>query len=244
MGTKKIADIFQRSLVAHLPPTAFSLLQDASVFIGGLGGGSNIAELLARKGVGHLTIADLDVFEPHNVRQRGSLSSTWGRSKVDVHDRAAAGHQSEHDGRPVRKGVTLENVSGLVRRSDVRRGHAGLPRVEGEGRALPGGPRAREIVVTTPSVVNGAVLYVFTPEGPSVEAVLRIRALDSARRLALRFPSPADHALSGRKRRKRFTRPRRAASGPFRWTPSASTRRRSWRRSPSRTSSWAGAIGS
>src|SRR5688572_6332120 len=169
MGTKKIADIFQRSLAAHLPPSSFSLLQNASVFIGGLGGGSNIAELLARKGVGHQTIADLDVFEPHNVRQRGSLSSTWGRSKVDVMTERLLDINPNMTVTPVREGVTLENVSELVRRAtvvvDMLDFHALKEKV-----ALYQAARAHgKVVVTTPSVVNGAVLYVFTPEGPTFE---------------------------------------------------------------------------
>ena len=79
-----LGDIFQRSLTAHLPPSAFEALQRSSVLIAGLGGGSNIAELLVRKGIGRLRIADLDFYEPHNVRQRGSAASTWGRPKTLV----------------------------------------------------------------------------------------------------------------------------------------------------------------
>ena len=187
MGTKKIADIFQRSLAAHLPPTAFSLLQDASVFIGGLGGGSNIAELLARKGVGHLTIADLDVFEPHNVRQRGSLSSTWGRAKVDVMTERLLDINPNMTVAPVREGVTLENVSGLVLRSDVVVDMLDFHALK-EKVALHRAARAQgKLVVTTPSVVNGAVLYVFSPEGPSFEEFFGYEPSVPPGELALRF---------------------------------------------------------
>jgi molybdopterin/thiamine biosynthesis adenylyltransferase len=187
MGTKKIADIFQRSLVAHLPPSSFSLLQNASVFIGGLGGGSNIAELLARKGVGRLTIADLDVFEPHNVRQRGSLSSTWGRAKVDVMTERLLDINPNMMVTPVREGVTLDNVAGLVRRStvvvDMLDFHALKEKV-----ALYQAARAQgKVVVTTPSVVNGAVLYVFTPEGPTFEEFFGYEPSVPPGELALRF---------------------------------------------------------
>src|SRR5262245_37917898 len=196
MGTKRIAragpstgpkEIFQRSLVAHLPPTSFTLLQNASVFIGGLGGGSNIAELLVRKGVGRLTIADLDVFQPHNVRQRGSLSSTWGRAKVDVMTERLLDINPNVSVTPVREGVTLENVAGLVRRStvvvDMLDFHALKEKVALHRAARDLG----KTVVTTPSVVNGAVLYVFTPEGPTFEQFFGYEPSVPLGELALRF---------------------------------------------------------
>ncbi len=187
MLTKPISDIFQRSLVAHLPPKTFSLLENASVFIGGLGGGSNIAELLVRKGVGRLTIADLDVFQPHNVRQRGSLSSTWGRSKVDVMTERLLDINPNVSVTPVREGVTVENVADLVRRStvvvDMLDFHALKEKVALHRAARDLG----KTVVTTPSVVNGAVLYVFAPEGPTFEQFFGYEPAVPPGELALRF---------------------------------------------------------
>ena len=180
-------EIFQRSLAAHLPPSSFSLLQGASIFIGGLGGGSNIAELLARKGVGRLTIADLDVFEPHNVRQRGSLASTWGRAKVDVMTERLRDINPSLDVTPVGEGVTLWNVSELVRRSDVVVDMLDFHALK-EKVALHQAARTfGKTVVTTPSVVNGAVLYVFTPDGPTFEEFFGYDATVPLRDLALRF---------------------------------------------------------
>ena len=190
MTTRTIAppqEIFQRSLTAHLPPPAFSQLERGSVFIAGLGGGSNIAELLARKGVGRLTIADLDVFEPHNVRQRGSLASTWGRHKVDVMAARLVDINPNMAITPVREGVTLENVSRLVRESDVAVDMLDFHALK-EKVALHRAARAQgKTVVTTPSVVNGAVLYVFTPEGPSFEEFFGYDAALPLGEIALRF---------------------------------------------------------
>src|SRR5579883_1831529 len=79
-----VEEIFQRSLTAHLPPPHFERLRSCRVLIAGMGGGSNIAELLVRKGVGRLVLADLDRYECHNVRQRGCTTRTLGRPKVEV----------------------------------------------------------------------------------------------------------------------------------------------------------------
>src|SRR5438045_3388897 len=113
-----VGDIYQRSLTAHLPPKAFDALQRCTVLIAGLGGGSNIAELLVRKGIGRLLIADLDCYEPHNVRQRGSAASTWGRRKSDVMRERLLDINPHAAIDAVPEGITVENVDALVARSD------------------------------------------------------------------------------------------------------------------------------
>ena len=175
----------------------------ASVLIGGLGGGSNIAELLARKGVGKLIVADPDVFEPHNIRQRGSLSSTWGRGKVEVMSERLLDINPNMEVTPVREGVTMDNVSGLVRRADVVVDMLDFHALK-EKVALYQAARAHhKTVVTTPSVVNGAVLYVFPPEGPTFEEFfgydgrlpLSELALRFLRRLITHYPPEAPEAV-------------------------------------------------
>ena len=61
-------------------------LARSRVLVLGLGGvGGAAAEMLARLGVGRLTLADGDVFSPSNLnRQLGALSSTLGRNKAEV----------------------------------------------------------------------------------------------------------------------------------------------------------------
>lgn len=61
-------------------------LKDSKVIIYGLGGvGSFACEAIARAGVGHLVLVDIDVYEISNInRQLGALHSTIGRRKVDV----------------------------------------------------------------------------------------------------------------------------------------------------------------
>lgn len=191
--------IFQRSLAAHLPEPQFSKLADASVLVAGLGGGSNIAELLVRKGVGNLAVADLDVYEAHNVRQRGSLASTWGRPKVDVMCGRLAEINPFVKVTPIREGVTEANADELVGKTDFVVDMLDFHAL-GEKVALHrAARRAGKPVLTAPSVVNGAVLYVFAPGGPTFEEFfgyqaglpLAEQATRFLRRLIIRFPPEA-----------------------------------------------------
>ena len=61
-------------------------LKNSKVIIYGLGGvGSFACEAVARAGVGHLVLVDIDVYDISNInRQLGALHSTIGRRKVDV----------------------------------------------------------------------------------------------------------------------------------------------------------------
>jgi tRNA A37 threonylcarbamoyladenosine dehydratase len=69
-----------------LGPEKLKKLNDAHVLIAGLGGvGSYAAELIARAGVGHMTIVDGDVVQPSNRnRQLPALVSTLYQPKSEV----------------------------------------------------------------------------------------------------------------------------------------------------------------
>ena len=65
---------------------ATEILRSAHVVIAGVGGvGSWCVEALARSGVGHLTLIDLDIVAESNInRQLPALESTIGESKIEV----------------------------------------------------------------------------------------------------------------------------------------------------------------
>ena len=62
------------------------LLRNAHVLVVGLGGvGAYAAEMIARAGVGRMTIADADTVAPSNInRQLVALHSTVGRQKAEI----------------------------------------------------------------------------------------------------------------------------------------------------------------
>ncbi len=63
-----------------------SMLRGSNVLVVGLGGvGAYAAEMIARAGVGRMTIADADVVSPTNInRQLVALHSTIGREKSEI----------------------------------------------------------------------------------------------------------------------------------------------------------------
>ncbi|MDF1662620.1 MAG: ThiF family adenylyltransferase [Planctomycetota bacterium] len=179
--------IFQRVLTAHLPRPSFDKLQATTALVAGLGGGSNIAELLARKGIGGLIIADLDIYEEHNVRQRGCSLSTLGEEKtvamrarlLDINP-----HLSIHT---VSQGITLENVDELVRQSDYVIDMLDFSALSEKIALYRAARRQKKTVLTAPSVINGAVLYVFGPEGPTYEDFFGFDPSLNKQDMSLRF---------------------------------------------------------
>lgn len=197
--TATIEEMFQKSLAAHLPPKEFAKLQSASVLVAGMGAGSNISELLVRKGIGRLLLADLDHFEPHNVRQRGSTATSWGTEKVEAMRARLLDVNPHVTIFPVREGITRENAKRLVEEANVIVDVLD-PSVVAEKIVLHRAAReAGKVILYTPTFVNGASLCVFDPRGVSFEQFcgytdgmpteeLLVRMLN---RLVARFPQEA-----------------------------------------------------
>ena len=63
-----------------------AILREARVLVVGVGGvGAYAAEMIARAGVGHMTVADADTVAPSNInRQLIALHSTIGRPKAEL----------------------------------------------------------------------------------------------------------------------------------------------------------------
>lgn len=165
----EVSDLFARALTAHLPPERFERLRRATVFVAGVGGGSNIAELFVRKGIGSLVLADPDVYEPHNIRQRGCSISSAGRNKVEVIAERLRDINPHVRLRCVPEGVTLENVAELVRGADLVVDMIDLHAVQEKIALYREARRMGKVVLTAPSVINGGVLWVFSPDGISYE---------------------------------------------------------------------------
>jgi molybdopterin/thiamine biosynthesis adenylyltransferase len=78
-------DLFTRN-IGFVDENEQALLRHSHIAVLGVGGmGGVAAQLLARAGVGALTILDKDAFEPsNNNRQCYARTDTWGRPKVEV----------------------------------------------------------------------------------------------------------------------------------------------------------------
>src|ERR1043166_4306321 len=95
---------------------ALARLRIAHVCVVGIGGvGSWAVEALARSGVGHLTLVDLDEVCVSNVnRQLHALNSEVGRAKVEVMAERIRGINPECDVRPVMEFFTESNAESLL----------------------------------------------------------------------------------------------------------------------------------
>lgn len=99
-----------------LGPDGLGALADARVLVVGLGGvGAAAAEMLARAGVGHLTLVDSDTVAESNInRQLPALHSTVGRLKADVVGERLMDINPELDLLTIREFITEENIPSLL----------------------------------------------------------------------------------------------------------------------------------
>lgn len=91
-------------------------LKQAHVLVVGLGGvGAYAAEMIARAGVGRMTIADADVVAPSNInRQLVALHSTVGRPKAEILAERLRDINPEIDLRVVNRYIKDEETDALL----------------------------------------------------------------------------------------------------------------------------------
>lgn len=175
------SDIFRATPAGRLSLAEFLRMSSTSVLVAGLGSGSNIAELLVRKGVGRLVLADPGVYEPTDIRQRGSLASTWGRSKAEVvRKRLLDIHPKARVKAVARAGADLDRVDWVV---DALNVGALAAKIELHRAAR---KRGKTVLCPIP-VVNGAILWIFKPGGPGFERFLGLDETPTPEAAALRI---------------------------------------------------------
>lgn len=77
--------MLQRNIHTYNIAEQLELHKAKAIVLGVGGGGCCMAEILARTGIGNITLVDFDTFEDSNKnRQIGALDSTIGKSKVEV----------------------------------------------------------------------------------------------------------------------------------------------------------------
>lgn len=159
-------------------------LASTSVVIAGPG--CNVAELLVRKGVGRLVIADAGRYEPDDIRRRGSLASTWGRSKARVIRDRLLDIDPRAEIQAVAAEISARNVDALLEDADYVvdvLDFSALPAKIALHRAAR--RRGRTVLYPYPAI-NGAVLWVFTPRGPGFESFFSCDAGATPETAALR----------------------------------------------------------
>ena len=113
-------DYFEKNL-AIFTPAEKDLLKEKKVLVAGCGGlGGSIIELLARSGIGHLVLADSDVFEPSNMnRQILCTVDTLGKGKADTAAARVLSINPDADVKVVDQMLCAENAPGLIRDCDI-----------------------------------------------------------------------------------------------------------------------------
>ena len=147
------------------------LLKSRRVAVAGLGGvGGSHVMTLARLGVQHFNLADMDSFALVNMnRQAGAFCSTLGEPKLDVIARMARDINPVTDVRDFPEGVTEENLERFL--EDVDLYVDGLDFFEMDiRRAVFAACRERGIPAVTAAPLGvGVALLVFDPRGMSFE---------------------------------------------------------------------------
>lgn len=99
-----------------LGESAAARLAAARVFIAGVGGvGGYAAEMLARSGVGHLTLVDADCVSATNLnRQIIAVIPDIGKPKTDLFERRFLDINPEISVTPMRKFISPDNVADML----------------------------------------------------------------------------------------------------------------------------------
>lgn len=84
-GEMPSADQLEKMMSARHSPRVHNAVKSAHVAVLGLGGlGSNVAVMLARLGIGHITIIDYDRIEPSNLNRQSYYIDDIGKFKCDA----------------------------------------------------------------------------------------------------------------------------------------------------------------
>jgi molybdopterin-synthase adenylyltransferase len=154
-------------------------LRHKRVAIAGMGGVGGFHLLtLARLGVTHFNIADLDRFELANFnRQAGALMSTLERPKVDVLAEMARDINPECELKIFRDGVTASNLTQFLDGSDVYVDGLDFFAFDAREQVFAHCARAGIPAVTVAPLGMSAALLNFLPQGMSFEDYFQLSGL-------------------------------------------------------------------
>ena len=111
---------FERNIGAITALEQESLFSKKAVIIGCGGLGCHSAELLARIGIGHLTLIDGDVFAASNMnRQLNSMKKNLGKNKAAEAKKRLAGIRSDLSVKAVKTFLNTGNARKLLKSHDL-----------------------------------------------------------------------------------------------------------------------------
>lgn len=140
-------------------------LRNLKVGVAGLGGmGSNIAEIFARLGVGHLRLADPDIIEVSNInRQVIANLNTLGSSKLEACASEISSIDPEIKLEKFPQGITGENAETFVSGLDVVINEIDVLHMDKQLHLLNAARKQGLAVYTTLVVGVGIHLYKYSP---------------------------------------------------------------------------------
>ena len=162
-------EIFQR-LCGFYYPEQIHVFKKATIGFAGCGVGSNAAYILAKHGIGHLKLADPDVFEATNTnRQVGCRTDTIGLNKANVLKDIFSKINPHSTIEAFPEGITQDNAETFVEGCDVVLDM--IDYLANPARlALHKYARKKDIpIILTPVPGNGAVSFVFTKDSMTIE---------------------------------------------------------------------------
>lgn len=153
-------------------------LRAATVAIAGVGGdGGQVAEMLARLGVGHFRLADPEAFEEENLnRQAGSFRHTIGRNKAEVLAELIWAINRDATVELFPQGIQTNNVTRFVTGATLVIDETEYTRPELAVMLARAAREAGLPLVTGLNVGFGAIVTSFAATGYTVERYLGIRA--------------------------------------------------------------------
>lgn len=148
-------------------------LAAARVAVCGVGGmGGVCAELLARMGIGHLIVADLDTFERSNInRQIHADERTLGQNKASVIGEHLRAINPDLDLDVITEGVTPETIPSIIDGAEILVN--GMDQMRASLMLERAARRARRTIVDA-WLTPYASVFVMTPDSPHWEEYLEL----------------------------------------------------------------------
>lgn len=111
---------FERNIHTYTMKEQLRLHKAKAIILGVGGGGSCIAEIFARTGIGNITLVDSDIYEDSNKnRQIGALNNTIGQYKVDVMGNRIMSINTDCNICAIRNSINDNNYIELLQDKDI-----------------------------------------------------------------------------------------------------------------------------